>query len=233
MTPLPGEFSYRVLLREADFRRVYGRVRDLLWLVWPELPDEESFVARLASPGVYVLEGYVAGEAAGLLLLWPYGTPSLCAEIGVCGYRPHFAVAGALFLGALLHVLETFEPAPLSFIGRVARVNVAALTMLQAVGFRRLGVVPGMMWLARKEKFVDGVLVMATPESVKTALGRDDGIGRRGKLQRAGCGATAGEAGDQEPDGRGHGCLSESERAAEEEPGPGLVHHDPAGRIVQ
>ena len=56
-----------------------------------------------------------------------------------------------------------------SLVGRVAAPNRHALRMAPQVGFHLLGRVPGMCWHGKKQQFVDGVLVLATPDTVKEA----------------------------------------------------------------
>lgn len=174
----PMRRTYRRLAREEDLLSLYARLRgeDLLWAVKPEVEarewTEEVFLQLFRRPDVWVLEGSIDGEPAGAMTLRPAEPRSLCGEIGLTAFRPFFRQAVPLCLGALLLACE--ELAVASFLGRVPAPNRHILAMLDRVGFHELGRVPGLCWHSRKQAFVDGVLVLATPESVRARARTDD-----------------------------------------------------------
>ncbi len=174
MTRLPGDampkMTYSLLIHERQYREIYARMRAerLLWAAWPDMAEAEwtaeEFCRRLGREEMYVLGGYIDDEPAGVLLLWPVAGRSLCAEVGLTAFRRHFRQARELARGALLHA--SGELSLSAIIGRVAAPNRHILRLLGSLGFAELGRVPGMIWYAAREHFVDGVLVMATPESI-------------------------------------------------------------------
>lgn len=165
------ERSYRILTELADFERVFQRLEreGLFWASdceW-ESPERARWLRSCAREDVLMLEGLVDGEPAGLLKLSPFMARTRCGEIGVAAYRDFFRHAAWLARGACLWCFERMDCA--SLVGRVAAPNRHALFMAPKVGFRVLGRVPGMCWHGKKQQFVDGVLVLATPESVREA----------------------------------------------------------------
>lgn len=160
--------SYRVL-DEAGAARAYKRLaeEDLLWAFeWQyDAPTLEQWMAVYGPHDTLLLEGYVDGVPGGLLSLIPAMTDTRCGMVGVTAYRNFFPCAERLVRGACLWVFEHLDCA--SLLGVIPAANHHALRMVPRVGFSVLGRVPGMCWYARKQQFVDGVLVVATPESVK------------------------------------------------------------------
>ena len=165
------ERSYRILTELADFERVFQRLEQdgLFWALdceW-ESPEWARWLRSCIREDVLMLEGLVDGEPAGLLKLSPFMARTRCGEIGVAAYRDFFRHAAWLARGACLWCFERMDCE--SLVGRVAVPNRHALRMAPQVGFRVLGRVPGMCWHGKKQQFVDGVLVLATPESVREA----------------------------------------------------------------
>lgn len=167
---MPGRYSYTVFTREGQYRTLYRIMceQDLLWAAWPEVDEwtEDSFVARLMRPGVYVLGGEVDGMPAGAMVLWPFGEATLVAEVGLTAFRPYFKEAVPLCRGAFRHVMKTFNPAPAAFVGRVAGCHRHILRLLSRMGFEEIGRLPGLMWHGRKKAFVDGALVLGRLEKI-------------------------------------------------------------------
>lgn len=165
-----ADMTYSLLLHAAQYREIYARMRAerLLWAAWPDVAagewTPEDFCRRLGRKDMYVLGGYIDGELAGVLLLWPVAQRTLCAEVGLTAFRRYFGQARELCRGALLHACRQLDLS--AIIGRVAAPNRHILRMLGGLGFAELGRVPGMIWYAALQKFVDGVLVMATPSSI-------------------------------------------------------------------
>ena len=160
--------SYRVL-DEAGCAAAFARLRDggLLWAFdceWEE-PSLERWMRVCSRPDVLLLEGLVDGVAAGLMKIAPFQERTLCGEVGVAAYRGFFAPAAWLARGACLWCFAHLDC--VSLLGRVAVPNRHALRMAPQVGFRELCRVPGMCWYGRKQRFVDGALLLATPESVQ------------------------------------------------------------------
>lgn len=163
------QISYRVLTGD-ELDDAYARLaeQDLLWALFPEMESVSLGQWRelMAGP-VLILGGYVRGHSAGYLSVRPFMGRSQCGEAGVTALRPWFARAAEMARGAFLWAFEHLDC--VSLVGRVAAPNRHILRMAPLVGFRELGRIPGMCWYARKRKFVDGVLMIATPESVKAA----------------------------------------------------------------
>jgi len=171
--------SYKVLVKTEDFRAVFNALKsdNLLWTVYPETePEDWSFDLFLGYCGTgtttWTLAGYVDGELAGVLWLWPFrgALCGRCAEIGVTAFRRHFKDAERLALGALEKACRELDVA--SFIGRVPVHARHVLRMHERVGFSILGRVPGMLWYTRKQAPCDGYLMMATPETIAEARER-------------------------------------------------------------
>lgn len=175
MTRSPGEFSYRVLIHDWQFAEIYRRMLhdDLLWAAWPDTDDcewsEDYFCDRLARDTILIIGGYVRGELAGVMTLTPVAEKTLCAEIGLTAFREHFPIARDLCAGALARGFELTSAK--SFIGRIAAPHRHILQMFASLGFKEMGRVPGLIWHSRKRKFVDGILVFATPDSVMQNIG--------------------------------------------------------------
>lgn len=167
---MPGRYSYTVFTREGQYRTLYRIMEehDLLWAAWPEVDawTEDAFVARLMAQGMYVLGGEVDGRPAGAMVLWPFGEATLVAEVGLTAFRPYFKEAVPLCRGAFRYVMETFNPKPTAFVGRVAVCHRHILRLLSRMGFCEVARLPGLMWHGRKKAFVDGALVMARPEKI-------------------------------------------------------------------
>ena len=167
------EMAYE-LMTETDVRLLYAclQAEGILWALVPDVPEisEEQFVADMMRDDVYPLAGYVDGELAGCLTLRPFdGRNTNCAEVGVTARRKFFRVAAPLCRGALIHAADVLQPS--SFIGRVAEPNHHILRMLSSVGFEKLRRIPGLVYYGRKQRYVDGWLVLATPETVRTSEG--------------------------------------------------------------
>ena len=169
----PMHLSYRVLLHDCEYRALYDALRrdNTLWALWPDVDADEwtpdALGAMLSRDDVLTVRGEIDGAPAGVMTMHPVMRRTLTAEIGVAAFRPYFPYAAALCRGALLWACGRIKPA--SFLGKVAAPNRHALRLLGQVGFSELGRVPGLCWYTRKQRFVDGVLVMATPESIKNA----------------------------------------------------------------
>ena len=169
--------SYRVIAPEdkQTLAYIYERLRteDLLWTVYPEVDPEEWSLERFYSihqAPLHVLAGYVDGEMAGVMLSWPFreSWKNRVLEIGLTAFRKHFAQAVPLCRGALIWACDHLQPT--AIIGRVACPSHHILRLLDAVGFSKLGKVPGLCWYTRKQTHVDGWLVMATPESIHATV---------------------------------------------------------------
>lgn len=177
------DISYRVLT-DDELDDAYARLAEqgLLWALFPEMETLSLNQWReiMAGPAL-ILGGFVDGHLAGLLSVRPFMGRTQCAEAGVTALRPWFARAADLSRGAFLWAFERLDC--VSLVGRVAAPNRHILRMAPLVGFQELGRIPGMCWYARKRKFVDGVLLLATPESVKAS-----GAFRPGGLEPRGTG---------------------------------------------
>ena len=171
------EMAYTVLLHKSQYHALYDRLREenLLWAVWPDVDagdwTPDVFINLLSRPDTLVLGGAIDGAPAGVMTLRPVTARSLTAEIGLTAFRHYFARAEDLCRGALLWACEHLDVA--SFLGRVAIPNRHILRMLSCLGFRELGRVPGMCWYTRKQKCVDGALVLATPDSIRATIKRE------------------------------------------------------------
>lgn len=160
------------IMSDAELPALYARmkVERLLWSLWPQYPEEwwsqEKFVALTGYAASLVLGVAVDGEPGGFLHLWPYcgSAYTRVGEVGVCAFRSHFRVAPAMCRAAMRWVFEHQDCSCL--IGHIPDPNRHALRMLESVGFRKVCRVPGMGYYAKKRSFVDGVLVMATPDAV-------------------------------------------------------------------
>lgn len=168
--------TFRVITKEQDFLAIFNALKrdDLLWTVYPDVDAEDwSFDLFLSfcGPGTvtWTLAGYVDGELAGVLWLWPFrgALAGRCGEIGVTAFRPHFKDAERLCRGALLQACKELDIA--SIIGRIPVQAKHILRMHERLGFSRLGRIPGLLWHARLRRPVDGYLVLATPESIRAA----------------------------------------------------------------
>lgn len=174
MIPLPGDVSFRLLADKASLGQLHEKMssQGLFWAAWPEMEDTSrgAFLSYMERPGMYTLGGYIKEDLAGCLTVQPFGEKTLVAEIGVTAFRPYFGIARPLFLHALRHVLDTLDPAPSAFVGRVARVNRHILAMLEQCGFHEMGRLPGLIWHARRGVFMEGALVVAYPEKILALL---------------------------------------------------------------
>lgn len=160
--------SYHIL-EEGAWEAVFNRLReeDLLWAFDCQFdaPDPGHWLEVCRRPDTLLLEGRIDGVPAGLLTLLPFQERTRCGLVGVTGYRGFFSSGDWLARGALLWCFEHLDCA--SVLGCVAAPNHHVLRMAPRVGFRILGTVPGACWYGRKQRFVDGVLMLATEETVK------------------------------------------------------------------
>lgn len=165
--------EYKVILNAEELAGIYRRLREekLLWAVWSDIDEEEwtenLFVRMLTREDMLVLGGYIDGELAGVMTLRPAEPKSLTGNIGLTAFRKFFRQAVPLCMGGLLWACDTQDMK--SVIGRVAAPNRHILRLLESLGFKEIGRVPGLTWYTRKQAFVDGVLVLATVDSIRTA----------------------------------------------------------------
>lgn len=163
--------TYKVLIHTEQYREIYRLMdeQDLLWAAWPEVEPEEwsaeLMVNMFTRRDFLVLGGYVDGQLAGAMTLYPDNYRSRVAWIGLTAFRPYFPQAEELCRGALLWALDTQDIS--AIMGKVAAPNRHIIRMLGLLGFREVVRVPDLMWFARFQKWVAGVLVMATPESIR------------------------------------------------------------------
>lgn len=182
---MTDQISYRVLTGD-ELDDAYARLaeQDLMWALFPEMESISLCQWReiMAGP-VLILGGFIGGRSAGYLSVRPFMGRTLCGEVGVTALRPWFSRAARLSRGAFLWAFRHLDC--VSLVGRVAAPNRHILRMAPEVGFRELGRIPGMCWHARKRKFVDGVLLLATPESVRESMEpRQEDVGPRSGAKR-------------------------------------------------
>ncbi|MCH5278073.1 MAG: hypothetical protein J1E80_09640 [Desulfovibrionaceae bacterium] len=178
------DITYRVLTSD-ELDDAYARLAEqgLLWALFPELesvsleqwremmggyPARTAGTALPESGPVLLLGGFAGNALAGLLSVRPFMGRTQCGEAGVTALRPWFPWAARLSREGFLWAFEHLDC--VSLVGRVAAPNRHILRMAESVGFRELGRIPGMCWHARKRKFVDGVLLLATPETVRESM---------------------------------------------------------------
>lgn len=172
--------TYKVIINAGELAEIYRRLKEekLLWAVWSDIDDEEwtesLFVKFLSRDDTLVLGGYIDGELAGVMTMRPAEMKSLTANIGLTAFRKFFKQAVPLCMGALLWACDTQDMK--SILGRVAAPNRHILRLLSSLGFKEIGRVPGMTWYTRKQAFVDGVLVLATVESIRAAAAELEAI---------------------------------------------------------
>lgn len=163
--------TYRILVDEADLAPLFDKLKeeDLFWCLTPEKAhwSREAWLKAYTDPRVLVLAGYVGGELAGFMTVWPYRPVTRCAEVGLCAFRRHFRQAARLCAGALVWAFDNLDARTL--LGHVPAPNRHILRMLDAVGFSRLCLIPGLTFYERKGTFVDGWLVGADRASVEKA----------------------------------------------------------------
>lgn len=157
-----------VLTERDELLMIYERLKadDLFWCLTPDRAHwgREEWLEMYSRDYVLVLAGYVDGKLAGFATLFPYRMATQCGEVGLCAFRGHFREAAPLCRAALLWVYSHIDVVTL--IGHVPVPNRHILRMLEQVGFGRQCLIPKLMWYERKQKFVDGWLVMASKDSV-------------------------------------------------------------------
>ena len=165
--------SYKVLLYEEQYAQIYRRMNEegLLWAAYPEIDaeewSEEGYIRMMARDDVLCLAGYIDNEIGGVMTLYPAVSKTRTAVIGLTAFRDYFRQAVPLCMGALLWACATQDIE--SILGRVAAPNRHILRLLNSLGFEEKLRVPGMTWYTKKQKFVDGVIVMATPDTIREA----------------------------------------------------------------
>jgi hypothetical protein len=165
------DMRYRILL-DDELPELYERIMadGLMWTLCPEYGDDMSkaeFLRLYRRDDCLVLGGFIEGELAGFMVTWPYRRITQCAEIGLCAFRKWFGMAPRLCVGALIWAFDHLDM--VSMVGHVPAPNRHVLAMLEQVGFGKRCKIPGLLWYARKNGFVDGWLVMADRVGVETA----------------------------------------------------------------
>lgn len=163
------ERTYRILTENDEYERVFQQLKadNLFWAFDCEYeePDKLYWIERCKRPDMLLLEGLINGEPAGLLKVVPFMERTRCGEIGVVSYRDFFSMAAWLARGAFLWCFEHLDCVCL--VGRVPLPNRHALRMARKVGFVELGRIEQMCWYSKKQRFVDGVFMKATKETVQ------------------------------------------------------------------
>lgn len=165
--------EYKVILNAEELTAMYRRLKEerLLWAIWSDVDEDEwtesQFVRFMTRQDTLVLGGYIDGELAGVMTLRPAEPKSQTGFIGLTAFRKFFKQAVPLCMGGLLWACDTQDM--VSVLGRVAAPNRHILRLLASLGFKEIGRVPGLTWYTRKQAFVDGVLVLATVDSIRAA----------------------------------------------------------------
>lgn len=167
------EMTYKVLTDHQEFSDLFDKVQaeNLFWCLTPERAhwEKDDWMRAYMADGVLVLAGYLDGELAGFMTVFPYRfhKATLCAEIGLCSFRAYVKRAVPLCLGALRWAFDNLDVKTL--VGHVPDCNHHVMRMLESVGFHRQCLLPGMIWYDRKARFVDGWFVKADRLSVTSA----------------------------------------------------------------
>lgn len=165
--------TYKVLIDEQEFSALFDRLQaeNLFWCLTPDRMHwgKDAWLKTYMADGVMVLAGYIDGELAGFMTVFPYRfhAATLCAEIGLCSFRDYVRQAVPLCLGALTWAFGHLDVKTL--VGHVPDCNHHVMRMLEAVGFRKQCLLPGLIWYDRKARFVDGWFVTADRLSVTSA----------------------------------------------------------------
>lgn len=163
-------YEYRFLLDDDDLLLVYEKFTagDIWWAFYHDYEGmtRQRWLDTARADGVGVIGGYVDGRLGGVMTIQPFRGKVMtqCAEIGVAACREYFSEAEPLSRGAFLWAFERLDCE--SMVGFIPVSNRHSLRMAPRVGFRELCRVPKMCWYERRQRFEDGVLVCATPESV-------------------------------------------------------------------
>lgn len=166
--------NYKILYRHDDLKAVWEKIQaeSLAWALWPQSDvtswTSEDFCQRVDAWNVLMLGAFVGRDLAGLMRITPLCEGSNAAEIGVVAFRQFFPRAAAMCLGAMQWAVARLKAS--AFVGYVPKPHRHVLAMCGRAGFSTLGIVPEMFWHDRKKGHVDGVVVMATPESIWTAM---------------------------------------------------------------
>lgn len=165
-------YSYRFLDGADELGRLYDALHadGVLGALYRDVAPltREMFVRMLSAEGMGVIGGFADGALAGVMTVQAFrGRLTRCAEIGVAARRAFFACAEPLTRGAFLWAFATLDCD--SMVGIIPAGNRHALRMAPRVGFHALCRAPGMCWYAEKQRFEDGVIVFATPQTVKQA----------------------------------------------------------------
>ena len=211
--------EYRVLIDSEEFAGLYRRMKEerLLWAMFPECDegiwDERMAVAYFERPEVLTLGGYADGELAGFMTLVPTRLVGRCCEVGLLAFRDFFHEAIPLCRGALKWALENQNID--SLVGYIPKPSRHSMRLIERVGFRALGEIPGFTWYTKLQKFVPSIVVVATRAELEEVCN-----GWRSELSGSGSGGTdSGEAADKGVERRGASCNRCAEGACEEEPG--------------
>lgn len=194
MTPSRGDFTYDVLIETGEFLELYHRMakEGLLWAMFPEVPSptwtEQIGLMYLDRNEQLVLAGYYKGELAGFMTLLPTRVLGRCCEIGLLAFRAYFDIAIDLCKGAILWALENQNID--SLIGYIPKPSRHSKRLIEKVGFKCLGEVPGYTWYDKAQKFVPSYIVVADRKSLGEAC-----YGWKSKY--SGSGTDSGEAADK------------------------------------
>ena len=105
----------------------------------------------------------VTGELLGVGVFTPWSGASWRFDFSA--FRSSFQIAADMARGGFAWM---FQHAPCkSIVGVCPAPNRHAWRLAQACGFKTLGRIPGACYYARKDRYVDGIFVVVTPETLE------------------------------------------------------------------
>lgn len=172
-------FIYRVADTDKDKLAPFHLMRKeglLPWAMPAFIDTDASAWLDITSHGVVLLCESMAGALLGCGHFTRFR--GHVWEFDFTAFRAGFAVAPAMARGGFQWMFENYGAT--AIIGICPKPNRHAWKLARACGFSVFGDIPGACFFARKKKCVPGVLVLATPESVKEACIMGFGGGGRG-----------------------------------------------------
>ena len=121
---------------------------------------------EITAKGVLLLCENEAGDLLGCGHFTPFR--GNVWEFDFTAYREAFHIAPRMAQGGFLWIFEHCGAS--AIVGFCAEPNRQAWHLARACGFIIMGTIPGLCWFSRRKKFVNGVMVMATPQSVEDAM---------------------------------------------------------------
>lgn len=162
------EISYRLLV-PAEYNIFWQKITDdELWDALnptASTMSAEEWNGYCGNENILPLGCFIDNAPAGMLHGMAWAQRSRAMRVSVVAFREYNKLAVDMMRGAAHWCFANIDCACL--LGETPTHNRAVINLLQKCGFVKQGVIPGLFWSERRQKFVNGVLSVCTVESLQ------------------------------------------------------------------